>query len=72
MTACDQHFAGKFVLNSGAKHVICVKKSQGDLIEKANNAFIETFYDNLVKGKSVCDSFNDAVRDIEITMLKEL
>ena len=72
LIACDQHFAGKFALNSGAKHVVCVKNSQGDLIKKANNAFIEAFYDNLVKGKTVCDSFNDAVRDIGIAMLNEL
>ncbi|CAI2368691.1 unnamed protein product [Moneuplotes crassus] len=64
VSSCHSQFAGEVFLNSGAKHVVCIR--QGDKIsDKTSLRFSKVFYETLfVKNYNVCTSFQIAKDEI--------
>ena len=66
LTTCNDKFNGKFVLNCGAKHVVCINRNPKKEFTKMIQDFIENLYDNLANKKTVCDAFDTALKSIEM------
>ena len=70
LTACDTKFDGRFVLNCGARHVICINTSQNKELGKVIGKFIEKLYENLVNKHSVCEAYRLARNSVEMLVYK--
>lgn len=64
VSSCHSEFAGRIFLASGARHVICIRKSE-TISDSASLRFSKVFYEMLfMKKYSVCRAFELAKEDV--------
>ena len=67
VSSCHSQFAGQVFLESGAKHVICIKQDE-KILDKASLLFSKVFYETLFTKKySVCDAYKTARKEVSET-----
>lgn len=64
LAVCNSESIGEIFQDSGAKHVICIKKGKKVLDEVALT-FTKTFYELIFTGTTICDAFKQAKRVVE-------
>ena len=70
VSSCHSQFAGQVFLESGAKHVICIKQDE-KILDKASLLFSKVFYETLFTKKySVCDAYKTARKEVGETFSK--
>ena len=64
LAVCNSESIGEIFQESGAKHVICIKKGK-KVLDEAALTFTKTFYELIFTGQSFCDAFNKAKGAVE-------
>ena len=65
VSSCHSEFTGHIFLSSGARHVVCIKKSE-TISDKASLRFSRVFYECIfMKKYTVCKAFEIAKEDIK-------
>jgi hypothetical protein len=68
VSSCYSQFAGQIFLNTGARHVVCIKSGY-TISDKASLRFSKVFYETLfVKGYNVCSAFEIAKQEVQKTV----
>ena len=65
VSTCHSEDFGKLFIEYGAKHVIYIDK-RTEINDKASVIFTEYFYDNLIKGFTIKDSYDNAIKKMKM------
>ena len=64
LAACHSELIGHVFIQSGVKHVVCIRK-ENEVLDDAACAFTKFFYNGLMNSKTVCDAFVEAKRFVK-------
>ena len=70
LAACHSERIGEVFVNSGVKHVICIKQQQ-EVLDEAALTFTKFFYKALMNRTTVCDAFIQAKSQVELEYKKK-